>query len=503
MTSSAQPTLPATGLPRLTAASGDAAADALVVGLTGAEDSLAACSPALDEAQAQAIAAAAKTVGASVKAGSATALPVSADGLPALVVAVGLGEDAGRASAEDLRRAAGSAARAVKDAATVRFALPAAAECDAAESATQVALGAALGAYRPHKISADDDRDRDQQTFEIVDATEQGLARAAAIAEGVCLARGFVNLPPNLLYPETFAGFAADLAGEYGVECEVLGEDELRERGFGGLCGVGGGSARGPRLVRLSHRAGAGKPTVALVGKGITFDTGGISIKPAAGMEQMTMDMGGAAAVIGTVLAAAKLGVDVNVEVYAPMAENMPDGSSYRPGDVLTMYGGTTCEITNTDAEGRLILADAITLACESTPDYLIDTATLTGAQMVALGKRTPGVMGDEEFRNRVARCSTEVGENGWAMPLPEELRETLDSKVADLKNSGSSRWGGMMVAAAFLRDFVSEDVQWAHIDVAGPAYNDGSAYGYLPYGGTGVPVRTMLAVLEDIAAAG
>ncbi len=214
----------------------------------------------------------------------------------------------------------------------------------------------------------------------------------------------------------------------------------------------------------------------------------------------MTSDMGGAAAVVATVVLAAKLGVAVDVVATVPMAENMPSSTAQRPGDVLTQYGGTTVEVINTDAEGRLVLADAIVRACEDEPDYLIDTATLTGAQMVALGNRTPGVMGTDEFRDRVAAISQEVGENGWPMPLPEELRRDLDSRVADLANVTPHRWGGMLAAGLYLKEFVAEGVQWAHIDVAGPAFNTGGPFGYTGKGGTGVPVRTMITVLEDIA---
>jgi leucyl aminopeptidase len=239
------------------------------------------------------------------------------------------------------------------------------------------------------------------------------------------------------------------------------------------------------------------------VGKGITFDTGGISIKPAAGMDHMTSDMGGAAAIVATTILAARLDVGVNVIATIPMAENMPSGTAQRPGDVLTQYGGKTVEVLNTDAEGRLILADAIVRACEDDPDYLIDTATLTGAQMVALGTRTPGVMGTDEFRDRVAAVSRSVGESGWPMPFPDELRPDLESRVADLANITNHRWGGMLSAGIFLREFVADGVEWAHIDIAGPAFNTGGPWGYTGKGGTGVPVRTIFAVLEQIAAEG
>lgn len=266
---------------------------------------------------------------------------------------------------------------------------------------------------------------------------------------------------------------------------EVLDEKELTKGGYGGIVGVGKGSSRPPRLVRLTYRGAKGKKakSVALVGKGITFDTGGISIKPAGGMENMTSDMGGAAAVIAVTLLAARQQLPIDVIATVPMAENMPSSTAQRPGDVLTQLDGTTVEVINTDAEGRLILADAIVRACQDQPDYLIDTATLTGAQVVALGTRTPGVMGTDEFRDRVSAISQSVGENGWAMPLPEELRDDLKSRVADLANVTNHRNGGMLAAGQYLREFVADGVQWAHIDVAGPAYNTGGPWGYTPKG--------------------
>ena len=250
-------------------------------------------------------------------------------------------------------------------------------------------------------------------------------------------ARDFVNTPPSHLFPAEFAKRAKALGEAAGLEVEVLDEKALDKDGYGGIIGVGKGSSRPPRLVRLTHKGGKNKKAkkVALVGKGITFDTGGISIKPAANMHHMTSDMGGAAAVIATVVLAAQQQLPIDVIATVPMAENMPSSTAQRPGDVLTQYGGITVEVLNTDAEGRLILADAMVRACEDEPDYLIETSTLTGAQTVALGARTPGVMGSEEFRDRVAEISQEVGENAWAMPLPEELKDDLKSTVADLAN--------------------------------------------------------------------
>ena len=215
----------------------------------------------------------------------------------------------------------------------------------------------------------------------------------------------------------------------------------------------------------------------------------------------MTSDMSGAACVVATVVAAAALQLPMTVIAYAPLAENLPSGSSYRPGDVLTHFGGKTVHVLNTDAEGRLVLADAIVRATQDDPDYLIEMSTLTGAQLVALGKRTMGVMGTEAFRDRVAEIARSVGEGGWAMPLPEELREGLDSPLADLANVANDRAGGMLVAGHYLKEFIPDGLTWAHLDIAGPAFNTGKPYGYTASGGTGVPVRTLLAVLEEIAA--
>jgi leucyl aminopeptidase len=267
--------------------------------------------------------------------------------------------------------------------------------------------------------------------------------------------------------------------------------------------GVGSGSSRQPRLLRVAYKGIKPLKKIALVGKGITFDSGGISIKPAANMDHMTSDMSGAAAVLASVVLAAKLKYPLEVIAHIPLAENLPSGTSYRPGDVLTMYGGKTVEVLNTDAEGRLVLADAIVRAAEDNPDYLLETSTLTGAQVVALGNRTAGVMGSDEFRDRVTAAAQATGEGGWAMPLPEELRADLDSRLADLANVTNHRWGGMLAAGIFLREFVAEGLPWAHVDIAGPAFNASGPWGYTGKGGTGVPVRTIAAVLADIAANG
>ncbi|HVQ50597.1 MAG TPA: leucyl aminopeptidase, partial [Mycobacterium sp.] len=336
-------------------------------------------------------------------------------------------------------------------------------------------------------------------------AGEAASARGLAIAHGMDLAKDLGNLPGNVCTPRYFAERAQDLGKEFPeIKVTVLERPQIEALGMGSFLSVTNGSDEPPRFIVFEYRGSPKKQKpVVLVGKGITFDTGGISIKPAANMHHMTSDMGGAAAVIATVVLAAKQQLPIDVIATVPMAENMPSSTAQRPGDVLTQYGGITVEVLNTDAEGRLILADAIVRACEDKPDYLIETSTLTGAQTVALGARTPGVMGSDEFRDRVAEISQTVGENGWPMPLPEELKDDLKSTVADLANVSGSRYAGMLVAGTYLREFVADGVQWAHIDIAAPAYNTGGPWGYTGKGGTGVPTRTMFAVLEDIAANG
>jgi leucyl aminopeptidase len=296
------------------------------------------------------------------------------------------------------------------------------------------------------------------------------------------------------------AAAATETAQRVGLTIEVLDEKALKKGAFGGILGVGQGSANPPRLVHLSHKGKGATTKVALVGKGITFDSGGISIKPAAGMEDMKSDMGGAAAVIATMAAVAELGLAVDVEAWVPMAENMPSGTAIRPSDVLTMRGGKKVEVNNTDAEGRLILGDALARACEDSPDYVLDVATLTGAQLVALGSRTAGVMAnDDGLRDQVVAAAGVAGEAMWGMPLPPDLRKGLDSDIADLVNTGP-REGGMLTAGLFLKEFVADGVKWSHLDIAGPAYNTGSAYGYTHAGGTGAAVRTFVQLLEELA---
>ena len=485
-------------------------ADAVLVVPVVSDDSgpkVLAGAPYLDDNAVADIESGLQALGATGAEGQSHRLVISS--LPvASVLTVGLGKPADEWSAEVIRRAAGSAARSLDKVSTVVTSLSA-----LSDSALEAAIeGLILGAYRFSGFRSSKTAPKDPGLTKIIAlaadakaATKAQAQRAVDIATAVATARDFVNTPPSHLFPAEFAKQAKALGEAAGLEVEVLDDKALAKAGYGGIVGVGKGSSRPPRLVRLIHRGAKSKKAkrVALVGKGVTFDTGGISIKPAANMHHMSSDMGGAAAVIATVVLAAVRQLPIDVIATVPMAENMPSSTAQRPGDVLTQYGGITVEVLNTDAEGRLILADAIVRACEDNPDYLIETSTLTGAQTVALGARTPGVMGSDEFRDRVATLSQEVGENAWAMPLPEELKDDLKSTVADLANVGGSRFAGMLVAGTYLSEFVADGVDWAHIDVAAPAYNTGGPWGYTPKGGTGVPTRTMFAALEDISANG
>jgi len=315
------------------------------------------------------------------------------------------------------------------------------------------------------------------------------------------LVRDLVNTSASHLFPASFAAEAERVAAESGLSIEVLDEKALADGGYGGLTGVGQGSAHPPRLVRVAYEPAGAQKTVVFVGKGITFDSGGLSLKPAKAMEAMKSDMSGAAAVLAAVRAAAALGPAVNVVGYLALAENMPGATAQRPSDVITIYGGTTVEVLNTDAEGRLVMADALARSEDDHPDLLVDVATLTGAQLVALGPRIAGIMANsDEVREGVVDAARRAGEQAWGMPLPEELRKGLDSPVADLANVTGERHGGMLVAGLFLKEFVPGGVRWAHMDIAGPAFHEGEPYGYTPKGGTGAAVRTLVQLAFDVA---
>ncbi|MER5514692.1 leucyl aminopeptidase [Streptomyces sp. NPDC002763] len=502
-----------TALTLSTSAAPGLRADAIVIGVakgTGSRSGDLVVAPggeAVDKAYAGKLADVLETLGASGAEGELTKLPSPAGFKSPLVIAVGLGAepDGGGYAAEALRRAAGVAARTLNGAKKAAFALPV--EDTAAVGA--IAEGVLLGAYSfdVYKDNGGNGKAKNGKA-PLAEATLLGgkprdaahkaaLARATAVSEELNRARDLVNTPPNDLTPAAFASIAQEAAKEHGIKIQVLDDKALVKGGYGGILGVGGGSAATPRLVKLSYTNPEADKHLAFVGKGITYDSGGISLKPAGHNETMKCDMSGAAAVFAAVVSAARLGLRVNVTGWLALAENMPSGSAVRPGDVLRMYSGKTVEVLNTDAEGRLVLADALWAASAENPDAIVDVATLTGAMMLALGSRTFGIMAnDDAFRSAVHEAAEEVGEPAWPMPLPEHLRKGMDSPTADIANMGE-RMGGGLVAGLFLREFVGEGITWAHLDIAGPAFNEGGAFGYTPKGGTGSAVRTLVRLAE------
>jgi leucyl aminopeptidase len=456
-------------------------------------------------------------LGATGAAGEVTKLATLGTITAPVLVAVGLGaEPTGAAPATDtLRKATAAAVRALAGTNKVALSLPLSDDAD--DNATQtlraVAEGAALGAYRFVGYKAKPQPGRKEPvnsiTVLVADAKESSanseLKRAGIVTAAVARTRDWVNAPANLLRPPNFAEEITEAATKAGLSVEVLDENALKKGGYGGILAVGSGSEAKPRLVRISYTPAKATKKVALIGKGITFDTGGVSIKPAQGMWEMKSDMAGAAAVASVMIALAELKPSLQITAYLPLAENMLSGESYRPGDVVTMRNGKKVEVLNTDAEGRMVLGDAISRACEEELDYLIETSTLTGGQVIALGKKISGVMGSDELSQRVKVAGEQVGEPTWPMPLPDEIRKSMESDVADILqvSAGMERSGHMLQGGVFLREFVTEGLEWAHIDIAGPAFHSGEPSGHWSKGGTGVPVRTLLALLDDLSTNG
>ncbi|WP_020521372.1 leucyl aminopeptidase [Catelliglobosispora koreensis] len=524
-------TTPTTALPILSLADtdpADQAVDAVVIGVHSQEGSNGTPGELLLASGAESIAAAfdgkltstLTLLGATGGPGEVTKIATMGVITAPLLVVVGLGpEPTGAApAAETLRRAAASAVRALAGSKSVAVALPL--SDDASDSGTHalraVTEGAALGAYRFPGYKGKPQTSRKEPvgliSVLVPDAKETGaqteLHRAGVVASAVARTRDWVNVPGNMLRPPGFAEEIAEAAGKAGLEVEVLDDAALAKGGYGGILAVGSGSEAKPRMVRLTYtppETVAATKKLALIGKGITFDTGGVSIKPAQGMWEMKSDMAGAAAVASVMVALTELRPLLQVSAFIPIAENMLSGEAYRPGDVVTMRNGKRVEVLNTDAEGRMILGDAIARACEDNPDYLIETSTLTGGQVVALGKRIAGVMGSDELCQRAKVAGDAVGEPTWPMPLPDEIRKSMESDVADILqvSAGMERSGHMLQGGIFLREFVTDGVEWAHIDVAGPSFHSGEPTGYLSKGGTGVPVRTLLALVDDLAANG
>jgi leucyl aminopeptidase len=425
-----------------------------------------------------------------------------------LLVLVGLGERRDL-DPSAVRRAAGVAVRNVSNAASVALALPATDD----QLVRAAVEGAMLGGYSftTYKSGTSGSRsDRPGEVVVLTDAArtagaQRALEVARVVAEATALARDWVNTPAADLTPEMFAdAVVAEHRRRKAGRLKVVVTDDaaLRDGGFGGIIGVGQGSAHPPRLVRVTYSPKGATAHLALVGKGITFDSGGLSIKTAAGMSTMKCDMAGAAAVVAATFAVAELGLPVRVTTLAPLAENMVSGAASRPGDVLTMYGGRTVEVLNTDAEGRLVLADALVLAGQAEPDTILDVATLTGACMTALGDRVAGVLGnDDDLAARTVAAGARAGEALWQLPLTPEMTEKVrtSSTVADLMQHNTDGFGGAIYAAAFLQEFVG-DRRWAHLDIAGPGFNTRGAYGHVPSGGTGFGVGTLVELATELA---
>lgn len=420
-----------------------------------------------------------------------------------VVVAVGLGDFRKSFELESFRRALGNGIRSLSGKKKVAIS---AGHSPEHIYATVMAVGLAAYSFNNYRTKSNGASKALPSTFVLslpVAASAEyksAVKDAAAIVQAIYVARDLINTPPNDLPPAELAQRAKTTLAGLPVTVKIWDEKALKADGCGGILGVGLGSSRPPRLVKMTYAPKGATAHLSLVGKGITFDTGGISIKPAAKMHEMKADMSGAASVIGAMQAIATLGLVVNVTGWIAVAENMPSGTAQRPGDVLTTFDGTTVEVLNTDAEGRLVLADALGMSVAEKPDLIIDVATLTGAQRIALGRRIAGVMSNtDSSRELVVAAASTVGEEAWPMPLPADLRETLNSDTADIANIGDGM-GGMLSAGVFLREFIPDTQPWVHIDVAGPAYNDAAAYGYTPKGGTGAMVRTFVQIAQDLA---
>ena len=376
----------------------------------------------------------------------------------------------------------------------------------AASSAQAIAEGALLGlyAFRKH-ITREDNKFGEVKELNIVAsakaraALEEGVSKGKIIAEATNLARDMINEPSNFMTPMDMAAVAKKLSDTHGLALTVLDKDQMAELGMGGLLGVARGSRQPPKFIILNYRGSdSSEVNIALVGKGITFDSGGISLKPSEKMEEMKGDMAGGAAVMAAIGAIAQLKPKINVTAIVPATENLPDGNAFKPGDILKAMNGKTIEVISTDAEGRLILADALSYARKQGAKFIVDVATLTGACRVALGDVCTGAFtNNDEFVGRLLAAGKEAGEYVWQMPMFDEYKEQNKSDVADVKNTGG-RWGGAITAAKFLQEF-AEDTPWVHLDIAGTDLSDKDR-GYTVKGATGVAVRTLINLVLSLA---
>jgi leucyl aminopeptidase len=405
-----------------------------------------------------------------------------------------------------MRRALGRAAQSIARFGHAATTFAQAVKGDKADAAQAAAEGLGLGGYRFDRYkSSNEDRHLSKVTVigssraDAKKAGREGVGRAEVLVDAVGWARDLVNTPAGDLPPAQLGREAQKMARAEDLACTVWAEADLKKRGFGGLLGVGQGSVNPPRLIQLTYTGNGTARPIALTGKGVAFDSGGLSIKDAKGMESMKIDMGGAASILAAMKAIARLKPKVNVIAAIPSAENMPSGSAQKPGDVIHHYGGKTSEVLNTDAEGRLILADALALLAEKKPVCIVDAATLTGACMIALGTDIGGVLGnDDDLVDQIVGAGRSTGEWIWPLPLHRDYRRLIESNVADIKNIGD-RWGGAITAALFLAEFVG-DVPWAHLDIAGPTFSE-KGHDLGPKGATGFPVRALVRFVLDRAA--
>ncbi len=422
-------------------------------------------------------------------------------------VALGLGEK-GETSVADVRRAAGAFVRAASRFSSLATGIVETAGVDAKAGAQAVVEGAALGSYSFTRYKSEAPKPGVASVAVVAaeaaaKATQAGVDRGSAIAAAVAMARDLVNTPGGSLNARDMAELATEVAKDNGLSIEVMDEHAMEQAGLGGMLGVNRGSDEPPRLIKLTYTPRNPTGSVALVGKGIMFDSGGLSLKSGEGMMAMKIDMSGAAAVLATMTALKATKPRVKVIGFLCCTDNMPSGTALKPGDVITIRNGKTVEVLNTDAEGRLVLADGLSLAVEEEVDAIVDLATLTGAVVGALGNRIAGVMGnDDSLMDQVRDAASRADELVWQLPLPSEYRKFLDSPVADMKNIGGTSvlgsgggGGGALTAGLFLKEFVS-DVPWVHIDLAGPAMADADDT-YVTRGGTGFGVRTLVELLD------
>ncbi len=464
-------------------------ADKLVIGQTGIETS------ELAKVDLQ-------SVGVSAELESLVRLPAPNGGTYALV---GIGTQA--LSKADLRNLGAASARKLSSFKDIVIGF----ETSDADETASILEGAALGTYAHNAYKGlTKGVEIKLQSVTVVSAHKPSAAtlnQIAIIAENVNLTRNLVNMPGRDLYPESLAKAVQSAAKGSGVTVQIWAEDRLTKEGLGGIIGVGQGSSRGPRLVKLEYKPKVAKKHLALVGKGITFDTGGLSLKPSISMLGMNFDMTGAASVAAATIAIAKLQLPIKVTAWLCIAENMPSSTAQRPNDVIKARNGMTIEVLNTDAEGRLVLADGLSLASEAKPDYIVDVATLTGAVQIALGNQYAGIMGDQVAVDAVKSAADEVGEMVWQLPLDRKLRSLIDSDIADIANvKMGNTAGGTIIGGLFLNEFIgnrakgeSDDINWVHMDIAATAHNEGAPYGVIPKGATGSYVRTLVALAKQL----